>query len=346
MRSGLWLGDALHLTEAQPDLERALRDTFANRVDAQFSGQLETVVGGVPQLVFYRRANPGADYAPAFEVSIFPLSSFAERRTTLRTRIVAIGGLLLVCAFFASGLLSARLSAPVEQLAIDSERSARFSADASHQLKTPVTVLRAGLEELLTRHNLTPEECDSIAALIHQTYRLSSLIDDLLLLSRMDSGHLKLSFAPVDLAHLIAAALDDLGAIPDGKEIEIETDVPTVLPVRGERRYTAIILQNLLENARKYNRTGGRIRVAARVEGDSVYLSVGNTGSTIAPTAQARIFERFHRGAMGENIPGYGLGLNLARELARLHDGELRLVRSADDWTEFEVRLRAAEVPA
>ena len=87
--------------------------------------------------------------------------------------------------------------------------------------------------------------------------------------------------------------------------------------------------------------------MAARVEGGVALLTIGNTGRGIAPAAQAHIFERFHRGAMGENVPGYGLGLNLARELARLHQGDLRLVRSDESWTEFEVTFRiAAPAPA
>jgi signal transduction histidine kinase len=97
-----------------------------------------------------------------------------------------------------------------------------------------------------------------------------------------------------------------------------------------------------MENARKYNRPGGRIRLVAGPAGHSVVLTLGNTGLTIPPAAQAHIFERFHRGAMGENVPGYGLGLNLARELVRLHRGDLRLVRSEAGWTEFEVELPSA----
>jgi signal transduction histidine kinase len=107
----------------------------------------------------------------------------------------------------------------------------------------------------------------------------------------------------------------------------------------------SLIVQNLLENARKYNRSGGHIRVAAREESDHVVLTIGNTGRTIAGPAREHIFERFHRGEMGENVPGHGLGLNLARELARFHGGDVRLVRSEDDWTEFEVRFRVARVP-
>jgi signal transduction histidine kinase len=222
------------------------------------------------------------------------------------------------------------------------QRAVRFSADASHQLKTPVTVLRAGLEELLARDQLAPEVRDELSELVHQTYRLASVIDDLLLLSRVDAGRLQMSFASVDLTHLIAAGLDDLGAMPDATKLAVETDFPAALHIAGEKRYAAIIVQNLLENARKYNQPGGRIQVTARAEDSLVLLRIANTGRPIPAEVQEHIFERFHRGAVGENVPGHGLGLNLARELARLHGGDLRLVRSDEAWTEFEARFRAA----
>jgi signal transduction histidine kinase len=252
---------------------------------------------------------------------------------------------------------------PVEKLAVDSElnraqrertetalektnvelrRSTRFSADTSHQLKTPVTILRAGLEGLLAQENLTPELREEISDMVHQTYRLTGVIEDLLLLSRMDAGRLQLAFARVDLLRLIEAELDDLGAHPEALDLAIESDLPAAVHVDGEKSYTALIVRNLLENARKYNRPGGRIRVTVREEGGSVFLSVGNTGHPIPLEGQEHIFERFHRSSAGENVPGHGLGLNLARELARLHGGELRLVRSDETWTEFEVRFRQA----
>ncbi len=105
-------------------------------------------------------------------------------------------------------------------------------------------------------------------------------------------------------------------------------------------------MQNLLENARKYNLPGGTICVSAREEGDYVILSVENTGRPIPEGAQEHIFERFHRGGRGEDVPGHGLGLNLARELARLHGGDLRLVRSDEERTEFEVRFKVAKASA
>ena len=185
-----------------------------------------------------------------------------------------------------------------------------------------------------------PEVREEISELIHQTYRLTGVIEDLLLLSRMDAGRLRLELTAVDLSQLIEAELDDLGAQPDALGITVEPDCPAALQISGEKRYTTLIVRNLLENARKYNRPAGRIRVIARADGDGVLLAIGNTGQPIAPIAQEHFFERFHRGPAGESIPGHGLGLNLARELARLHGGDLRLVGSQDGWTEFEVRFR------
>jgi signal transduction histidine kinase len=287
-----------------------------------------------------------------------------ERQRALGWRVIGAGTGVMLLGLGLSYFLSFRLSAPVEELAHDSHeqrarraqaeaalettsaelgRAARFSANASHQLKTPVAVLRAGLEMLQSRGTLGEAEAHEIAVLIHQTYRISSVIEDLLLLSRMDAGQLRLNFTSVNLSELVAAVLDDLSAQPVGHEIAVEQECPPGLRIAGEKRYTALILQNLLENARKYNRPGGRIRVAAQVTGGIVRLTVGNTAlRPIAPEAQAHIFERFHRGGQGENIPGYGLGLNLARELARIHQGDLQLERSDAEWTEFTVTFRPA----
>ena len=223
------------------------------------------------------------------------------------------------------------------------KRSTRYSADASHQLKSPVTVLRAGLETLLRCEDFRPEVYEELSALLHQTHRLSGVIDDLLLLSRMDAGHLQIESEPVNLSQLVDEWLDDLSALPDSPEFRIEKKLPVGLHVAGEKRYTSLIVQNLLENARKYNRPGGRIRVSAHENANHVVLTIGNTGRPIADAEQQHIFERFHRGSIRSAVSGHGLGLNLARQLARLHGGEIRLVQSADDWTEFETCFRVAQ---
>jgi signal transduction histidine kinase len=366
--SGILLGGRLNLPSLPAPASEALASEAARAIAAGdgAEGGREILAAGAPCLLFCKQLNPGSLFPPAYEVSIYPLADSLARQRLLVWQFAGAGALLLLGAFGASHLLSGRLSRPVERLAVDSEenreqrhraeaaleftsrelqRSARFSADASHQLKTPVTVLRAGLEELLAGEALSPEAREEVSALVHQTFRLAGVIEDLLLLSRLDAGRLQIQFGALDLTPLIEALLDDLGALPDTTALAIDSDYPPSLRISGEKRYASLILQNLLENARKYNRAGGRIRIAARAEGDWAVVSIGNTGRPVPPGAQEHIFERFHRGAVGENVPGHGIGLNLARELARLHGGDVRLARSDGDWTEFEVRFRLARSP-
>lgn len=364
IKSGIWLNGQLHLPSGEDSSQAILGGELSRAMGppdrAERSFRIE--LNGVPHLLFYKHLNPNSLFPPAYEICTYPLNDLLTRQRQLRWQILGAGALLLLGAFAVSHVASARLSVPVTKLAHDSaedrvereraeaalektskelQRSARFSANTSHQLKTPVTVLRAGLEELRAHENLTPEGREEIAALIHQTFRITSIIEDLLLLSQMDAGRLQIAFSTVDLSHLLEAQMDDLSALPDGVDAEIESDCADV-PIAGEKHYVALILQNLLENARKYNRPGGRIRISCREDGDWAVLTVGNTGRSIPSPAREHIFERFHRGSVGEDISGHGLGLNLARELARLHGGDLKLVRSDEDWTEFEVRFRLA----
>ena len=365
MKSGIWLNGWLHFP-ALPESARVAVDKEMTRLlaanQAERSSRIE--INRDPNFLFYKRLNPGSAFPAVYEVCVYPLKTALARQSRLRWQILGAGAVLLLIGFIATHLIAKRLAAPVAKLAIDSEenrvrrkrveaalastheeleRSTRFSADASHQLKTPVTVLRAGLEELLRRDDLETEMYDELSALHHQTYRLTGVIDDLLLLSRMDAGHLKIEFGAVDLGDLVEEWLDDAKALPDPLGLEIKSHVPARLFIAGERRYTSLILQNLLENARKYNRPGGCIHVTAREENGSVFFTAGNSGPAIPPEMQPYIFERFSRGANGEKIAGHGIGLNLARELARLHGGELNLVSSDNEWTEFEVRFRVAQ---
>jgi len=349
IRSGIWLGRKLHLMPPGHGADGALEKDISTAVsgpDPPAEASFRAPVGGAEHVIFYKPLNPASVFPPAYEVCAYPLAELAARQRRLRWEVLGATAAVLLAAFAAGEILSLRFSTPVERLAVESERSARFSADASHQLKTPVTVLRAGLEELLSREHFTPEECAQISALIHQTYRLSSLIEDLLLLARMDAGRLKIERTPVELRHLIDACRDDFSALPDPALLKIEVDLRGRLEVFGEKRYLAMILHNLLENARKYNRPGGRILISGAEDDRFVFVRIGNTGPGILPGAQRDLFERFRRGRVDEEVPGYGLGLNLARELARIHGGDLRLIQSGEDWTEFELKLERTGVGA
>jgi signal transduction histidine kinase/type II secretory pathway pseudopilin PulG len=363
MKSGIWLNGRLHMPSLSKSSQAALGNEIANAIanSDRVQNNFRVDVDDAPHLLFYKRLNPTSLFPPAYEICVYPLTDSMAHLHRLQWQIGSVGVLLLLGGFVASQIVAARLSLPVEKLAVDSEknraqrkraeaalastseelkRSARYSADASHQLKSPVTVLRVGLEKLLGREDFKPDVYEEISSLLHQTHRLTGVIDDLLLLSRMDAGHLQIASTPVNVSRLVDEWLDDLGALPDSPDVKIEKEFPDGLFVAGEKRYTSLIVQNLLENARKYNRPGGRIRVSAHGNPKDVVLTVGNTGRTIPP--DENIFERFHHRSTPSVASGHGIGLNLARELARLHGGNLRLVRSENDWTEFEVRFPAA----
>jgi signal transduction histidine kinase len=361
INSGLWVGGQLIL----PSMPKTAQDELAGQIATAIATQereqsnFTVRINAAPHLLFYKKLNPGSIFPPAYEICVYPLADWIAQLRRLRWRIGGTGIFLLLGGFVASHFIAMRFAKPVEQLAVDSEidrvqrkqaeaalastseelkRSARYSADASHQLKSPVTVLRAGLEDLLARDDLKPEMYEELSGLLHQTHRLTGVIDDLLLLSRVDAGHLEIVSEPVNLSQLVDEWLDDLDALSDSPEVKIDKNLPAELFVAGEKRYTSLIVQNLLENARKYNRAGGRIEVVARQQNKHVVLTIGNSGRPIGRDTQEHIFERFHHSS---NASGHGLGLNLARELVRLHGGELRLVHSADDWTVFEASFRA-----
>src|SRR6266436_4679760 len=313
LKSGIWVNGRLHLPSFPKSAQLKIENDIAQAVSKADGAQnsFNVTVDGVSQLLFYKPLNPGSLFPPAYEICVYSLANSIAQQRRLSWQIGAAGSLLLLLGFVASHFIAARLSVPVETLAVDSEknraqrreaeaalastseeleRSARYSADASHQLKSPVTVLRTGLESLLNREDFKPEVYHELSELHHQTYRLTGVIDDLLLLSRMDAGHLRIEFSPVNLSQLIEEWLDDLNALPDPLGLDVKTHVPPALHISGERRYTSLILQNLLENARKYNRPGGRIHVTAREENGAVYFTIGNNGPAIPAEMQPHIF--------------------------------------------------------
>lgn len=364
MKAGIWADGHLFIQGAD---EETLSKLSALMTSTPERAHAEIMIGGIPHLVFSQLLNPGSMFPPTFEVCVYSLADSVARQRQLRWQILSVGALMLLGAAGMSHWMAGRLSVPVERLAVDSarnvvrreqaeaaleqtsvelERSMRFSADTSHQLKTPITVLRAGLEELRLRPGMCETAQEEIGSLIYQTAKLSSMVHDLLLLSRLDAGRLELNLVDVDLTQLIDSLADDLSAVPSAPDFDVEVDVPRDLRVRGEKRYISMILQNLIENAWKYNHAGGTIAITAHEEGSMLALRVGNTGPGIPADAQAHVFERFHRASIGENVPGHGLGLNIARELALLHGGDLRLIRSDSEWTEFEVTFQRADTSA
>jgi len=231
------------------------------------------------------------------------------------------------------------LNAAFDRLQRSFEQSARFSADASHHLKTPITVLRAGVEEVMADPELNANTQAIAEGLLHRIHQLNSVADNLLLLARADAGRLELHKSDFDFSEVLEGIVDDARALAAPLGLTVEAEVPKHLPLTADRAFVGMIAQNLLENAIMYNARGGRVRLVARAVNGSVELTIGNTGEGIPPERVSHLFERFYRARGDERVPGSGLGLSTARELARAHGGEISLLRSDATWTELNVRL-------
>ena len=225
------------------------------------------------------------------------------------------------------------------------EQAARFSADASHQLKTPLAVLRLGVEELLADPQTASQQHPRIGELLHQIHRLTEIVEKLLLLSRADAGRLALHREKLGANQLFSGFLDDISALAEEKQITLETKISAERPILADRDSVAIILENLMENAVKYNHPGGRIRLAISQTDRWTDLILANTAVPIPPERARHIFQRFFRAHGGEETPGHGLGLSIARELAETNQGRLELVSSDSQWTVFRLRLPNAHSP-
>jgi signal transduction histidine kinase len=238
------------------------------------------------------------------------------------------------------------LNTTLDRLQRSFEQSVRFSAEASHHLKTPISVLRAGIEEILTDPDTPAKQQTRAGALLHQIHQLTSIAENLLLLARADAGRLDLHREQFDLSEVLSGMCEDASAMAEDEGLEVEAKLPPELPVVADRGAVSLIVQNLLENAIKYNQPDGCICIYAQALDGKAEVTVRNNGEPIPPERAPHIFERFYRARSDGRISGQGLGLTIACELAKAHGGELELVRSDREWTEFRLSLPRGRVEA
>ena len=224
----------------------------------------------------------------------------------------------------------------------------RFTSDASHELKTPLALVQAEVESALRSPLSASEQRELLSNVTEQCSQLSQIVDGLLLLSRADDRRLILEQGEVDLVRLIRELMEDAEILAESNSLYLECELPAELVVIGDRRLLARALMNLIDNAIKYNRHRGDVVVSAKIEGEEAVIIVRNSGKGIPPRANGKIFERFYRGDIShsQETAGHGLGLSIAREIARLHGGDILLLQSDAQWTKFSLRLPDCSVPA
>ncbi len=236
------------------------------------------------------------------------------------------------------------LNRMMERLETSFRQATRFSADASHELKTPLTVMQGELESALKSAAPGSAEQRLFSNLLDETQRLKTITRSLLLLAQADAGQLKLAREPVDLSAELDAMIEDARVLAADVHLQFDVAIQLQLMVVADRALLHTALFNLIMNAIKYNETDGQISVQLEAANGQVVFTIGNTGPGIPSDEQTRIFDRFYRvsHAGGRQVDGIGLGLSLAREIARAHGGELSLKEGRAGWTAFVLWLPAS----
>ncbi|MEI6646366.1 MAG: ATP-binding protein [bacterium] len=227
----------------------------------------------------------------------------------------------------------------LERLERSFRQTTRFSADAAHELKTPLAVLQAQIERTLRRSADDSEEQRNYAEQLEELQRLKSILRKLLLLSQADAGQMSLSLERINLADRVRASENDIALLAPGRKTHVQT--PAELFIQADDDLLAQILGNLVSNAVKFSDPEGLIDLKLAEQDGQAVLTISNTGMPIPQADHAKVFDRFYRAdaARSRDIEGSGLGLSLAREMARAHGGDLTLLRSDSALTTFALRL-------
>lgn len=233
----------------------------------------------------------------------------------------------------------------MDRLEAGFRQAMRFSADASHELKTPLTIMRGEIEQALQRTDPGSPEQQALNSLLEETHRLGRIIRSLLLLSRADAGSLVTNRQRIDLSDMLRELVEDAADSAQSTGIEVESDIADAVWISGDAELLRTAVLNLLLNAVKHNRSGGKVSVILLEKDDQAVMEIANTGNAIGEQEREDIFERFHRGSDARNHgrEGVGLGLSLAREIITGHQGSLELVPDrGDGMIRFVVLLSIA----
>jgi signal transduction histidine kinase len=217
----------------------------------------------------------------------------------------------------------------------------QFSADASHELQTPLTILKGELEVALRAPRTADEYRRVLGSALEESERIARLVEGLLLLSRADAGVLRMDRRPLDLARLVAEVCEQTQVLAKAQGVTVALGSLTPVAVQGDREHLRRLLLNLVDNGIKYTPAGGRVTLSLREDGAWAVLSVSDTGIGLAPGERERIFRRFYRApeAVSRGDGGSGLGLCIARSIAEAHGGRIEVDSVQGQGSTFTVFL-------
>jgi len=237
--------------------------------------------------------------------------------------------------------LARTLNEMLGRLNVAFQEARQFSADASHELQTPLTVLKGEIEVGL-RSPRRPEEYQAILrSALEETDRIARLVEGLLLLSRSDAGVLRMDRRPVDLKNLIEEVIHQVKPLAESHSVKLQTRSVELAQIQGDPDHLRRLLLNLVDNGIKYTQPGGSVEISLRRDEKFAILQVSDTGIGIPEEDQETVFRRFYRtaAARARGESGVGLGLAIARSIVEAHGGRIEVRSAVGKGSHFTIFL-------
>ena len=240
------------------------------------------------------------------------------------------------------GHLASTFDGMLERLEESVKKQRQFTSDAAHELRTPLAAIRSIVDVTLHRDRSSEEYVSALSRIQREIERLSGLIDDLLIITRLENTLPKREFAVFSVSALIWEVLETMMVLAKEKNIEIETDLQENVEIAGDRKHLSRAVFNLVDNAIKYTPENGKIRIVARLSepNERIEIIVEDNGIGIQLEDMERIFDRFYRVDRARSqTRGTGLGLSIAKEIVKAHGGVISVKSSPGKGSTFKVSL-------
>ena len=261
------------------------------------------------------------------------------RKATFILIFLGIAALIIASVF--GHIMAGRAIAPMKEAY---EKQKQFAADASHELRTPLSVVMSSAELLLADPSIqSPFLREILGDVKSEVKKMSQLVSDLLMVARSDNNALKIKIQKVDLGNLLSQNVRMMTPLAEKKEITLTGEGFRKVMISCDEQKIKQLVLILVDNAIKYTPNGGNVKVImGNSDAEKVYFSVSDSGIGIAPEDKDKIFERFYRvdKARSREMGGNGLGLAIATEILRIHEGKIFVDSIPNQGTTFTVQLK------
>ncbi len=264
---------------------------------------------------------------------------FSERNTLQTSRMVLTVLVSIGLVFIGSWLLSKVALSPIKAAW---QKQLDFTADASHELRTPLATIQTNLDVVMSNPATTVEsQMKWLKNIEIENKRMSTLVSDLLFLSRADTDEITLEKKVFDLSLIFAEIIATYDAVIKQKGISLTSSITNGVIIKGDKDKIRQLLIILLDNAIKYNKDSGDLRISLFLNEDDVNIKISDTGIGINRGEMEKIFNRFYRGEKSrqKNPDGSGLGLAIAKMIATEHKGTIFVDSKIGEGSDFTVRL-------